>query len=79
MYIEKNDRTIELSNNNYVVQITEKVFGGYILKKFVKDSPFDILEIREIRVPISEKEVISQGKELLKMRYESLTVKFSTT
>lgn len=57
---------------NFEVRIIPKIYGGYTLTKTIKDNPFEIIEIREIRLPISEKEVIKEAKELLKRKYESI-------
>jgi len=57
---------------NFEVKIVPKIYGGYTLTKTIKNNPFKIIEIREIRLPISEKEVITEAKELLKRKYESI-------
>jgi len=57
---------------NFEVKIVPKIYGGYTLTKTIKDNPFKIIEIREIRLPISEKEVIKEATELLKRKYESI-------
>ena len=61
-----------VSFGNFEVKIVPKIYGGYTLTKSVRDEPFKIIEIREIRLPISEKEVIKEAKELLKRNYESI-------
>ncbi|MGL4606378.1 MAG: hypothetical protein ACRCU3_02845 [Eubacteriaceae bacterium] len=61
-----------VSLGNFEVKIVPKIYGGYTLTKTVKDDPFKIIEIRDIRVPISEKEVVKEAKELLKRKYESI-------
>lgn len=61
-----------VSLGNIEVKIVPKIYGGYTLTKSIKDNPFKIIEIREIRVPISEKEAIKEAKELLKRKYESI-------
>ncbi len=53
-----------ISVGNFEVKIVPKIYGGYTLTKCIKNSPFKIIEIREIRLPISEKEVIKEAKEL---------------
>lgn len=61
-----------VSLGNLQVKITPKIYGGYTLTKAVKDDPFKIIEIREIKLPISEKEVLKEAKTLLKQNYESI-------
>lgn len=60
---------------DFEVKIVPKIYGGYTLTKTIKNNPFKIIEIREIRLPISEKEVIKEAKELLKRKYESIDFK----
>lgn len=64
--------TTIISIGNLQVKIVPKIYGGYTLTKSVKDDPFKIIEIREIKLPISEKEVLKEAKELLKQKYESI-------
>ena len=61
-----------ISFGNFEVKIVPKIYGGFTLTKSIKDNPFKIIEIREIRLPLSEKEVIKEVKELLKRKYESI-------
>ncbi|MEG0377092.1 MAG: hypothetical protein RR614_01295 [Eubacterium sp.] len=61
-----------LSNGNFDVKISPKIYGGYTLIKTVKDNPLEIIEIRDIRLPLSEKEIIKEAKNLLKQSYESV-------
>lgn len=61
-----------ISAGDYEVKIVPKIFGGYTLTKYLTDDPFNIIEIREIRLPISEKEMLKEAKELLRRKYESL-------
>lgn len=61
-----------LSNENFEVKIIQKIYGGYTLTKTVKDNPLDIIEIRDIRLPLSEKEIIKEAKTLLKQNYDSV-------
>ncbi len=60
-----------ISFGNLQVKIVPKIYGGYTLTKAVKDDPFKIIEIRDIKLPISEKEVLKEAKEFLKQKYES--------
>jgi len=60
---------------NFEVKIVPKIYGGYTLTKTIKDNPFKIIEIREIRLPISETEVIKEAKELLRRKYASIDFK----
>lgn len=61
-----------ISFGNLQVKIVPKIYGGYTLTKSATNDPFKIIEIREIRLPISEKEVLKEAKELLKRRYDSI-------
>lgn len=71
MKINRKNGFILISNNEYEVHIHPKIFGGYYLKKYVKDSPFEMLEMREIRVHISEEDVLEIAKDLLYQVYRS--------
>ena len=71
MKLKKHFETILLADNKHEVHIQKKVFGGYSLKKYVIDSPFELLESRDIRMNISEDEVIELGKELLNKVYKT--------
>ncbi|MFZ7132209.1 MAG: hypothetical protein ACOWWR_07615 [Eubacteriales bacterium] len=71
MNIDKKDEMIMITNEHFEVRIQKKIFGGYTLKKFIINSPFDLLETREIRLDISEDEAIELGKELLDKVYKS--------
>jgi hypothetical protein len=70
--ITPDGHNIFVSFGNFEVKIVPKIYGGYTLTKSVRNEPFKIIEIREIRLPISEKEVIKEAKELLKRSYESI-------
>mgnify|MGYP000023569997 FL=1 len=61
-----------LSNGSFEVKIIPKIYGGYTLPKTDKDDPLDIIEIRDIRLPLSEKEIIREAKALLKQSYDSV-------
>lgn len=61
-----------LSNGNFEVKISPKIYGGYTLMKTIKDQPLEIIEIRDIRLPLSEKEIIKEAKNLLKQNYDSV-------
>ena len=71
MKIDKKNELITISNDNFEVRIQKKIFGGYTLKKYVVNSPFDLLETREVHLDISEDEAIELGKELLEKIYKS--------
>ncbi|NTW71392.1 MAG: hypothetical protein HGA49_04040 [Eubacteriaceae bacterium] len=71
MNLKFNNESIIVYDDTYEVHIQKKIFGGYTLKKYLKDSIFDILETRDIRVDISQEEAIELGKELLGKVYRS--------
>jgi hypothetical protein len=71
MKIKRKSDNIVISNSNFEVYIQKKIYGGYYLKKFVKNSPFEMIEMREIRVDISEDDAIEIAKELLAKVYNS--------
>ena len=71
MKVKKHFETIILSNDEHEVRIQKKIFGGYILRKYLANSAFGILESREIHLNISEEEVIELGKELLEKVYKT--------
>lgn len=71
MKINRKSDNLVISNNNFEVYVQKKIYGGYYLKKFVKNSPFEMIEMREIRVDISEDDAIEIAKELLAKVYKS--------
>ncbi len=60
-----------LTNDEYEVRIQKKIFGGYSFKKYIINSPFDLLEMREVHLDISEDEAIELGTELLEKKYRT--------
>lgn len=72
MKLNKHFETITLTNDKYEVRIQKKIFGGYTFKKYVLNSPFDLLETREVRLDISEEESIDLGKEILNKEYKTI-------
>ena len=74
MKFKKHFETILLSNNKFEVRIQKKIFGGYSFKKYIGNSPFDILESREVRLNISEEEAIGLGKEMLNKVYKTTEI-----
>lgn len=69
MQIQRKNDHIILFNNHFEVYIKPKIYGGYYLKKFVRNSLFEMIEMREIRVDISEDQAIEIAKELLNKVY----------
>ena len=62
-----------VSNENFEVRIIPKIYDdGYTLTKVVKDNPLEIVEIRDIRLPLSKTEILKEAKKLLKQIYESV-------
>lgn len=71
--IKKDGHSLVVNNECFEVRITPKIYdGGYTLTKTIKDQPLQIIEKREIRLPISETEIIKVAKKLLKQFYESV-------
>lgn len=71
MKLNKQFETITLTNDKFEVHIQKKMFTGYTFKKYVLNSPFDLLETREVRLDISEEEAIDLGKEILNKVYKT--------
>ncbi|RBP44770.1 hypothetical protein [Garciella nitratireducens] len=69
MQIQRKKDHIIVSNNHFEVYIKPKIYGGYYLKKFVKNSLLEMIEMREICVDISEEDAIEIAKELLNKVY----------
>lgn len=64
------DNTL-IANDKYEVEITPKVYdNGYTLIKRPIDDPLTIIEIRDIRLPLSEKALFSQARSLLDAVYD---------
>jgi hypothetical protein len=71
--VKKEGHDTLVSNGSFEVRIIPKIYdGGYTLTKTVADSPLDIIEIRDIRLPLSEKEILREAKSLLHQQYESV-------
>ncbi len=71
--VRKDGHETIVSGGSFEVRIVPKIYdGGYTLTKVIKDHPLEILEIRDIRLPLSEKEIIKEAKDLLKRVYESV-------
>lgn len=70
--IDKRGASILVSDSYFEVEVTPKIYdNGYTLTKRVIDDPLEIVEIRDIRLPLSEKEILKEAKKLLKTEYES--------
>lgn len=70
--IDKRGASILVSDDYFEVEVTPKIYdNGYTLTKRVIDDPLEIVEIRDIRLPLSEKEILKEAKKLLKTEYES--------
>ncbi len=62
-----------ISDGSFQVKITPKIYdNGYTLTKTRENDPLDIIEIRDIRLPLSESEIVSVAKKLLKQWYDSV-------
>lgn len=71
--IKKDGEATIISDDRFQVKITPKIYDdGYKLTKTIADNPLEIIEIREIRLPLSEKEVIREAKKLLRQSYDSV-------
>jgi hypothetical protein len=77
MKLKFGNETIIVYDENYEVHIQKKIFGGYTLKKYVRNSIFDLLESRDIRIDISQDEAIDLGKELLDKVYKSKNIQIN--
>ena len=72
--IDKHGASILVSDDHFAVEVTPKIYDdGYTLTKRVLDYPLEIIEIRDIRLPLSEKEILKEAKKLLKTEYESFS------
>lgn len=65
---KENEKTI-VENEQFEIHILSKVFKGYILKKFLKGSFFDLIEQREINVALTEDELLKTAQDMLKPLY----------
>ncbi|MDD2414902.1 MAG: hypothetical protein PHI94_07015 [Eubacteriaceae bacterium] len=73
--ITKDGSDTLISDGKFQVRITPKIYGGgFTLTKIVEDQPLEIIEIRDIRLPLSEKEILKEAKTLLKQCYDSVDV-----
>ncbi len=68
MNIKKKMKKQLLKMNNLKF-IFSKVFKGYILKKFLKGSFFDLIEQREINVELTEDQLLQTAQDMLKPLY----------
>ncbi|MDD4690669.1 MULTISPECIES: hypothetical protein [Eubacterium] len=71
--LSQNGNDTIISNGTFEVRIIPKIYDdGYTLTKVVKDKPLEIVEVRDIRLPLSESEILKEAKKLLKQIYESV-------
>ncbi|MGL4283737.1 hypothetical protein [Eubacterium aggregans] len=71
--LSKNGNDTIISNGTFEVRIIPKIYDdGYTLTKVVKYKPLEIVEVRDIRLPLSESEILKEAKKLLKQIYESV-------
>jgi len=68
-----------ISNALYEVKITPKIYSGYTLTKSLKNNPLEIIEVRDIRLPLSEKEILKEARSLLKQMYTSVSLPHYST
>lgn len=68
--IKKDGQNTIISNDTYEVRITPKIYGGYILTKTIAENPLEIIEVRDIRLSLTEKEILKEAKGFLKQTYE---------
>lgn len=60
-----------ITNEQYEVEITPKIYdNGFTLTKRPINDPLTIIEIRDIRLPLSENALLSQAKALLNAVYD---------
>lgn len=69
MNIKKENLKTIVENDTFEVHILSKVFKGYIFKKFIKGSLFDLIEQREINIALTEDELLQTASEMLKTTY----------
>lgn len=65
---KENEKTI-IEDEQFEIHIFKKVFKGYILKKFLKGSFFDLIEQREINVELTEDQLLQTAQDMLKPLY----------
>lgn len=70
--MKKDGQNTVLYNSQFEVKIIPRIYGGCTLQKTVRNKPLTIIEIREIRLPLSEKEILKEARSLLKQNYESI-------
>lgn len=68
---QKHGDSTTIANDEYEVEITPKIYdNGYTLTKRPVGDPLTIIEIRDIRLPLSEKALFAQAKALLGAVYD---------
>mgnify|MGYP000992896601 CR=1 FL=1 len=70
MNIKREDEKLIVEDGTFEVHILSKVFSGYIFKKFIKGSFFDLIEQREINVALTEDEMLDTANDMLKGTYK---------
>lgn len=69
MNIKKENLKTIVEDETFEIHILSKVFKGYIFKKFLKGSMFDLVEQREINIALTEDQLIQTAAEMLRSTY----------
>jgi len=69
MNIKKENLKTIIEDDLFEIHILSKVFKGYIFKKFIKGSMFELVEQREINVALTEDQLMQTAKEMLMNTY----------
>ncbi|MGI6556410.1 hypothetical protein [uncultured Pseudoramibacter sp.] len=66
----KSGESAVISNNQFEVEVRPRVYDhGYTITKRALDNPLNIIEIRDIRLPLSISQLLKSAKEMLNAQY----------
>lgn len=66
----KSGKSAVISNNQFEVEVRPRVYDhGYTITKRVLNNPLNIIEIRDIRLPLSITQLLKSAKEMLDAQY----------
>ena len=66
----KSGKSAVISNNQFEVEVRPRVYDhGYTITKRALNNPLNIIEIRDIRLPLSITQLLKSAKEMLDAQY----------
>jgi hypothetical protein len=70
----KSGKSATISNQHFEVEIRPRVYDhGFTMTKRALNNPLNIIEIRDIRLPLSITQILQAAKEMLNAQYKLST------